>query len=294
MSEALFKGVITALVTPFRDGLIDEAAFRRLVERQIEGGVHGVVPVGTTGETATLSPEEHKRVVELCVEIVSGRISVIAGAGANATAEAIDLVKHAKAVGADGALVVVPYYNRPSQEGMYQHYAAIDAAVDFPVIVYNVPSRTGSDISNDTLARLAKLKNIRGVKDATGDLARASLMRLMCGEDFCMLSGDDPTGVAYIAHGGHGLISVTSNVAPRASAERMNAAMAGDFKTALAWQDKLIRLDKALFADASPSPTKFALAEMGLCAEDLRLPITPCSDAAKPMIRDAILAVGTL
>jgi 4-hydroxy-tetrahydrodipicolinate synthase len=294
MSEALFKGVITALVTPFRDGLIDEAAFRRLVERQIEGGVHGVVPVGTTGETATLSPEEHKRVVELCVEIVAGRVSVIAGAGANATAEAIDLVKHAKAVGADGALVVVPYYNRPSQEGMYQHYAAIDAAVDFPVIVYNVPSRTGSDISNDTLARLAKLKNIRGVKDATGDLARASLMRLMCGEDFCMLSGDDPTGVAYIAHGGHGLISVTSNVAPRASAERMNAAMAGDFKTALAWQDKLIRLDKALFADASPSPTKFALAEMGLCAEDLRLPITPCSDAAKPMIRDAILAVGTL
>jgi 4-hydroxy-tetrahydrodipicolinate synthase len=294
MSEALFKGVITALVTPFRDGLIDEAAFRRLVERQIEGGVHGVVPVGTTGETATLSPEEHKRVVELCVEIVAGRVSVIAGAGANATAEAIDLVKHAKTVGADGALVVVPYYNRPSQEGMYQHYAAIDAAVDFPVIVYNVPSRTGSDISNDTLARLAKLKNIRGVKDATGDLARASLMRLMCGEDFCMLSGDDPTGVAYIAHGGHGLISVTSNVAPRASAERMNAAMAGDFKTALAWQDKLIRLDKALFADASPSPTKFALAEMGLCAEDLRLPITPCSDAVKPMIRDAILAVGTL
>jgi 4-hydroxy-tetrahydrodipicolinate synthase len=294
MSEALFKGVITALVTPFRDGLIDEAAFRRLVERQIEGGVHGVVPVGTTGETATLSPEEHKRVVELCVEIVAGRVSVIAGAGANATAEAIDLVKHAKTVGADGALVVVPYYNRPSQEGMYQHYAAIDAAVDFPVIVYNVPSRTGSDISNDTLARLAKLKNIRGVKDATGDLARASLMRLMCGEDFCMLSGDDPTGVAYIAHGGHGLISVTSNVAPRASAERMNAAMAGDFRTALAWQDKLIRLDKALFADASPSPTKFALAEMGLCAEDLRLPITPCSDAVKPMIRDAILAVGTL
>jgi 4-hydroxy-tetrahydrodipicolinate synthase len=294
MSEALFKGVITALVTPFRDGLIDEPAFRALLERQIEGGVHGVVPVGTTGETATLSPEEHKRVVELCVEIVAGRVSVIAGAGANATAEAVELVKHAKAVGADGALVVAPYYNRPSQEGLYQHYAAIDAAVDFPVIVYNVPSRTGSDISNDTMARLSKLKSIRGVKDATGDLARASLMRLMCGEDFCMLSGDDPTAVAYVAHGGHGLISVTSNVAPRASAERMNAALAGDFKTALAWQDKLIRLDKALFADASPSPTKFALAELGLCAEDLRLPITPCSDAVKPLIRDALAAVGTV
>ncbi len=294
MTEALFKGVITALVTPFRDGVIDEAAFRRLLERQIEGGVHGVAPVGTTGETATLSHEEHKRVVELCVQIVAGRISVIAGAGANATAEAIELVKHAMAVGADGALVVAPYYNRPSQEGLYQHYAAIDAAVDFPVIVYNVPSRTGSDISNDTMGRLAKLKNIRGVKDATGDLARASLMRLMCGEDFCMLSGDDPTAVAYIAHGGHGLISVTSNVAPRASAERMNAAMAGDFKTALAWQDKLIRLDKALFADASPSPTKFALADMGLCAEDLRLPITPCSDAVKPAIRQALLAIGNV
>ncbi len=294
MSEPLFKGVITALVTPFRDGLIDEAAFRRLLERQIEGGVHGVAPVGTTGETATLSPDEHKRVVELCVEIVAGRISVIAGAGANATAEAIDLVKHAKAVGADAALVVTPYYNRPSQEGLYQHYAAIDAAVDFPVIVYNVPSRTGSDISNDTLARLAKLKSIRGIKDATGDLVRANLMRLVCGEDFCLLSGDDPTGVAYIALGGHGLISVTSNVAPRASAERMNAAMAGDFKTALAWQDKLVRLDKALFADASPSPTKFVLGELGLCADELRLPITPCNDTVKPMIRDALRAVGNL
>ena len=294
MTDALFKGVITALVTPFRDGMIDEAAFRSLLERQIEGGVHGVVPVGTTGETATLSPEEHKRVVELCVEIVAGRISVIAGAGANATAEAIELVKHAKAVGADGALVVTPYYNRPSQEGLYQHYAAIDAAVDFPVIVYNVPSRTGSDISNETLARLAKLKSIRGIKDATGDLVRASLMRLMCGENFCMLSGDDPTAVAYIAHGGHGLISVTSNVAPRASAERINAALAGDFKTALRWQDKLIRLDKALFIDASPSPTKFLLADLGLCAEDLRLPITPCNDAFKPAIRDALLAVGNV
>ena len=294
MSEALFKGVITALVTPFRDGLIDEPAFAKLVERQIDGGVHGVVPVGTTGETATLSPEEHKRVVSLCVEIVNKRVSVIAGAGANATAEAIDLVKHAKAAGADGALVVVPYYNRPSQEGMYQHYAAIDAAVDFPVIVYNVPSRTGSDISNETMARLAKLPNIAGVKDATGDLVRASLMRLLCGPDFCMLSGDDPTAVAYMAHGGHGLISVTSNVAPHASAERIKAAMAGDFKTALAWQDKLIRLDKALFADASPSPTKFALAELGLCAETLRLPIIPCSEAVKPLIRDALAAVGSL
>jgi 4-hydroxy-tetrahydrodipicolinate synthase len=292
MSAPLFKGVITALVTPFRDGEVDEAAFRALVERQIAEGVHGLVPVGTTGETATLSTEEHKRVVELCVEVAAGRVSVIAGAGANATAEAIDLVRHAKAVGADGALVVTPYYNKPSQEGLYQHYAAIDAAVDFPVIIYNVPSRTGVDIANDTVARLSKLKSMRGIKDATGDIARASLMRLQCGPDFRLLSGDDPTGVAYIAHGGHGLISVTSNVAPRASAERMNAALAGDFETARAWQDKLIRLDKALFADASPAPTKFALAELGLCAPDARLPITPCSEAAKPLVRDAMAAAG--
>ena len=294
MSEALFKGVITALVTPFRDGRLDEDAFAKLVERQIAGGVHGVVPVGTTGETATLSPEEHKRVVSLCVEIVARRVSVIAGAGANATVEAVDLVQHAKDAGADGALVVVPYYNRPSQEGMYRHYAAINDAVEFPVIVYNVPSRTGSDISNETLARLARLPNIVGVKDATGDLVRASLMRLMCGEGFCMLSGDDPTAVAYMAHGGHGLISVTSNVAPHASAERIKAAMAGDFQTALQWQDRLVRLDKALFADASPAPTKFALAELGLCAEELRLPIIPCGEAAKPLIRDALAAVGSL
>jgi len=294
MSEPLFKGVITALVTPFRDGRVDEATFRALVERQIEQGVHGLVPVGTTGETATLSPDEHKRVVSLCVEVVAGRVSVIAGAGANATAEAIDLVRHAKAAGADGALVVTPYYNKPSQEGLYHHYAAIDEAVDFPVIIYNVPSRTGVDISNDTVARLSKLRSMRGIKDATGDLTRVSMMRLQCGPQFCLLSGDDPTGLGYIAHGGHGLISVTSNVAPRASAERMNAVMAGDLKLARAWQDKLIRLDKALFADASPAPTKFALAELGLCAEELRLPITPCSEAVKPLVRDALSAVGPL
>ena len=294
MSSPLFKGVIPALVTPFRDGRIDEEAFRRLVERQIEGGVHGVAPVGTTGETATLSLEEHKRVVELCVEIVAGRVSVIAGAGSNATSEAIDLVRHAKAVGADAALVVTPYYNRPSQEGLYQHYAAVNDAAELPIIIYNVPSRTCVDISNETVARLSKLSNIKGIKDATGDLGRASLMRLQCGEDFCLLSGDDLSAVGYVAHGGHGVISVTANVAPKASAERMNAAMAGDFKTALYWQDKLIRLDKALFADSSPAPAKFLLAELGLCAEELRLPVTPCNEAVKPLIREAFAAVGTV
>jgi len=290
MAKPMFRGVITALVTPFRNGRIDETAFERLLELQIAGGVRGVVPVGTTGETATLSTDEHKRVVELCVEIVKGRISVIAGAGSNATDEAIELVRHAQAMKADAALVVAPYYNRPSQEGLYLHFKAINDAVDFPVVVYNVPSRTGSDISNDTLARLAALPHIVGVKDATGDLARASLMRLMCGEDFVMLSGDDPTALGYVAHGGHGVISVTSNVAPKACAERIEAALNGAFDQALRWQDKLIRLDKALFADASPAPTKFALAHLGLCEPDARLPIAPCAESVKPLVLDAMRA----
>ncbi len=292
MPNPIFRGAFTALVTPFRDGRIDEAAFAKLVEGQIAGGIHGLVPVGTTGETATLSTEEHKRVVELCVEITNGRVKVIAGAGANATPEAIDLVRHAKAVGADAALVVTPYYNRPSQEGMFQHYKAINDAVDLPVLVYNVPSRTGSDISNETLARLAVLPNIVGVKDATSDMTRASLMRLMCGEDFVMLSGDDPSALGYVAHGGHGVISVTSNVAPAAVARKMDAALAGDFAAALTWQDKLVRLDKALFSDASPSPTKFALAQLGVCTEELRLPITPCAEAVRPVVLDAMRAAG--
>jgi 4-hydroxy-tetrahydrodipicolinate synthase len=291
MSIPLFRGVIPALVTPFKDGRIDEACFERLVERQIAGGVHGLVPVGTTGETSTLTTEEHKRVVTLCVEIAKGRVPVIAGAGSNATEEAIDLVRHARSVGADGALVVTPYYNRPSQEGLYQHYKAINDAVDLPVLIYNVPGRTGSDISNETLARLAKLPNMVGVKDATGDLTRASMMRLMCGDDFVMLSGDDPTAVGYIAHGGHGVISVTVNVAPEACVKRVEAA-SGAFDQALTWQDKLVRLDRALFTDASPSPTKFALAHLGLCSEETRLPIVPCADAVKPALLDAMRAAG--
>ncbi|WP_430419038.1 4-hydroxy-tetrahydrodipicolinate synthase [Phenylobacterium sp.] len=281
MSEPLFRGVLPALVTPFRNGAVDEDAFVALVERQIAGGVHGLVPVGTTGETATLSHEEHRRVVELCVATAKGRVPVIAGAGSNSTAEAIELVQHAKAVGADAALVVTPYYNRPSQEGLYAHYAAINAAVQLPVLVYNVPARTSVDISNATLARLAKLPNIVGIKDATGDLPRASLQRLECGEDWVMLSGNDDGGLGYMAHGGHGCISVTCNVAPELVSQFYNDAMAGRYQDALYGQDRLIRLHKALFADASPAPTKFALAQLGLCADECRLPITPCSDAAR-------------
>jgi 4-hydroxy-tetrahydrodipicolinate synthase len=289
-----FKGVIPALVTPFRDGAVDEAAFVALVERQIAGGVHGVVPVGTTGETSTLTHDEHKRVVELCVKTVAGRVPVIAGAGSNSTAEAIDLVRHAKTVGADAALVVSPYYNRPSQEGLYRHYAAINDAVQLPVITYNVPGRTVVDLSNETLERLSKLPNIIGLKDATGDVARVSQQRLMCGPEWVMLSGDDPTGLGYVAHGGHGCISVTVNVAPEACVALYNAALADDWETARYWQDRLIRLHKALFLDASPSPTKFALAHLGLCTDEVRLPIAPCGDAVKPAILDAMRDAGVL
>lgn len=292
MSEPMFRGVLPALVTPFRNGEVDEDAFVALVERQIAGGVHGLVPVGTTGETATLSHEEHRRVVELCVQTARGRVPVIAGAGSNSTAEAIELVRHAKAIGADAALVVTPYYNRPSQEGLYAHYKAINDAVQLPVLVYNVPARTSVDISNATLARLVKLPNIVGIKDATGDVPRASLQRLDCGEDWTLLSGNDDGGLGYMAHGGHGCISVTCNVAPEQCADFYNAIMAGDWAAALAGQDRLIRLHKALFADASPAPTKFALAHLGLCTEETRLPITPCSEAARAEVLAGLRDAG--
>ena len=283
-----------ALITPFRDGLVDEDAFVTLVERQIAGGVHGLVPVGTTGETSTLSHDEHRRVVELCVQTAAGRVPVIAGAGSNATDEAIELARHAKTVGADAALVVTPYYNRPSQEGLYAHYAAINEAVQLPLLVYNVPSRTSVDISDQTLARLAKLPNIVGVKDATGDMTRASLQRAWCGPDWVMLSGDDPSALGYMAHGGHGCISVTSNVAPDLCAAFYNAALAEDWKTALYWQDRLVRLHKALFTDASPGPTKFALQHLGLCTEDARLPITPASESSRAEVLAAMREAGVI
>lgn len=292
MVEPLFKGALPALVTPFKDGAIDEPAFRALAERQIRGGVKGLVPVGTTGETATLSHDEHRRVVELAVEVAAGRVPVIAGAGSNSTEEAIGLVRHAKQVGAQAALVVTPYYNRPSQEGLYRHFAAINDAVDLPVLIYNVPARTSVDISNDTVTRLSKLPNIVGIKDATSDMARPSLMRLTCGEEFVLLSGEDATALGYMAHGGHGCISVTVNVAPEQMSALIDACLAGDFKAALASQDRLIGLHKALFADASPAPTKFALARLGLCQEDVRLPLAPCSEGARTQVLQAMREAG--
>ena len=230
--------------------------------------------------------------VELCVSTAAGRLPVIAGCGSNCTAEAIDFMRHAKTVGADAALVVAPYYNRPSQEGLYAHFAALDEAVQLPIVIYNVPGRTSCDIANETVERLARLPNIVGVKDATGDLGRASLMRLACGDDFAMLSGDDATALGYLAHGGHGCISVSANVAPQACVAAYHAASRGDFAEALAWQDRLIGLHKALFMDASPSPTKFALATLGLCEEPVRLPLTPCAEAVRPAVLAAMRRAG--
>ena len=294
MSQPLFEGVITALVTPFRNGALDEAAFAALIERQIEGGVGGLVPVGTTGETATLSHDEHKRVVELCIQVVAGRAPVIAGCGSNCTAEAIELTRHAKTVGADAALIVAPYYNRPSQAGLYAHFAAINDAVQLPVLIYNVPSRTCSDISNETMARLAALPNMVGVKDATGDMVRASQMRLQCGEDFVMLSGDDPSALGYIAHGGHGCISVTSNVAPRLCAEFQGACLRGDYGAALKLQDKLMPLHQNLFIETNPAPAKYALSVLGKCSDSVRLPMVALSDKSKTAVRDAMVHAGLI
>jgi 4-hydroxy-tetrahydrodipicolinate synthase len=294
MPQPFIRGAVTALVTPFRDGALDEEAFISLVERQVAAGIHGLIPCGTTGETSTLSHDEHKRVVELCVSTVAGRCRVIAGAGSNSTDEAIELTQHAKTVGADAVLVVAPYYNKPSQEGLYRHYEAINNAVQMPVITYNVPSRTVVDISNETLVRLSKLPNIVGIKDATGNMARAAGQRLECGEGWTMISGDDGSALGYMAHGGHGVISVSSNVAPEAMAAFMNACLQGSWETALYWQDRLTKLHDAMFLDSSPAPAKFALNHLGLCTGDVRLPLTPCNDAVKPAILEAMRDVGVI
>ncbi len=288
----MLHGSIPALVTPFRNGLVDEKAFAALVERQIDGGAHGLVAVGTTGESATLSFEEHERVIEVCIEAAAGRVPVIAGAGGNATDEALRLMRHAKAAGADGVLVVTPYYNRPSQEGLFQHYRTLAEGVDIPMVLYNVPGRTGVDMRPETVARAAALPNVVGLKDATGDLGRVARHRELCGPDFVLLSGDDASALGFNAHGGCGAVSVTANVAPGLYADMQNACARGDFAAARALNDRLAGLHDALFADASPGPAKYALARLGLIEEELRLPLTRCSQAARQAIDAALLRAG--
>ncbi len=290
----MFHGSIVALITPFRNGSIDEAALQSLVEWHIEQGTHGLVPVGTTGESPTLSHAEHQRVVELVVEAAAGRVPVIAGAGSNATAEAIGLAKHAKGAGADGILVVTPYYNKPTQDGLYAHYKAIHDAADLPLIIYNIPGRSAVDMSVDTMAALARLPNVAGVKDATCDLARPLLTSLACGTDFCQLSGEDITALAFLANGGDGCISVTANVAPRQCAQMQEAWERGDASGALAIHLRLTPLHRALFLETSPAPVKYAVAKLGKCAPDVRLPLVAPREATRQKVDDAMVAAGLI
>lgn len=290
----MFKGSITALITPFRDGSVDEKAFQDFVAWQIAEGTNGVVPCGTTGESPTLSHDEHKRVVELCVEVAKGKIPVIAGTGSNCTDEAIELTRHAKAAGADAALVVAPYYNKPSQEGLFRHYEAIAKAVDLPVIVYNIPGRSIVNISVDTFVRLAKLPTIVGVKDATADLARPLQMRIALGDEFCQLSGEDATATAFNAQGGVGCISVTSNIAPKLCADMQNAWAKGDLATCFAIRDKLMPIHDVMFCETSPAPVKYAASLLGKSTPDVRLPLVEASDAARAKVKAALTQAGLI
>jgi len=293
-AKTRFRGSFTALVTPLKDGSIDEKAFRDLIDWQIAEGISGLVPVGTTGESPTLSHEEHREVVEWCVEQARGRVPVIAGAGSNSTAEAVELARHAEGAGADAVLVVTPYYNKPTQEGLYQHFKAVNDAVGIPIIIYNIPGRSVIDMSVDTMQRLFELKNIAGVKDATANMTRVSQQRSVLGEDFNQLSGEDITALGFMAHGGHGCISVTSNVAPRLCAEFQAACLRGDFGAALKLQDKLAPLHINLFVETSPAPIKYALSLIGKCANTLRLPMVPASEKAQAAVRQAMVHAGLI
>ena len=291
----MFKGSLVALITPMRaDGAVDEAALARFVEWQIAEGTDGLVPVGTTGESPTLSHAEHKRVVEIVLDVAKGRVPVIAGAGSNSTAEAIDLARHAKSAGADGALVVTPYYNKPTQEGLYRHFEAIADAVDIPLLIYNIPPRSVVDMSVGTMARLAKHPNIVGVKDATANLARPLHTRAACGPEFCQLSGEDHTALAFLAAGGQGCISVTGNVAPRLCATMQRAWAEGRIDAAMAIQERLLPLHDALFAETSPGPVKFAASLLGFSAAHCRLPLAPIAEATAERVRAAMAGLGLL
>jgi 4-hydroxy-tetrahydrodipicolinate synthase len=293
-AKTSFRGSFTALVTPFKNGSVDEKAFRDLVDWQIAEGTNGLVPVGTTGESPTLTHEEHRRVVEWCVDQADGRVPVIAGAGSNSTEEAIDLARHAEIAGADAVLVVTPYYNKPTQEGLYQHFAAINDRVGLPIIIYNIPSRSVVDMSVETMRRLFELEHIAGVKDATANVARVSQQRAAIGSDFNQLSGEDATALGFMAHGGHGCISVTSNVAPRLCAEFQGACLSGDYAAALKLQDKLMPLHAALFLETNPAPVKYALSVLAKGAETVRLPMVPVTESTRRAVRQAMVDAGLI
>ncbi|SDO49306.1 4-hydroxy-tetrahydrodipicolinate synthase [Methylobacterium phyllostachyos] len=294
MTGSRLRGSLTALVTPFRDGAFDEDAFRKLVRWQLEQGSHGLVPTGTTGESPTLTHAEHDRVVEACIDEAGGRVPVVAGAGSNSTAEAVERAQHAERAGANAVLVVTPYYNKPTQEGLYAHFKAVNDAIGIPIIIYNIPPRSVIDMSVETMARLFELKNIAGVKDATAKIDRVSQQRQAMGESFIQLSGEDATALAYNAQGGHGCISVVANVAPRLCADLQEASLSGDYAKALTIQDRLFPLQAGLFAEANPAPVKYALARLGHIAEELRLPMVPVSAATRRIVDDALRHAGLL
>jgi 4-hydroxy-tetrahydrodipicolinate synthase len=289
-----FQGSITALITPMRDGALDEAAFEKHVEWQIGQGTHGLVPVGTTGESPTLSHDEHHRVVELCVRTAAGRVPVIAGSGSNNTDEAISLTRHAEKSGAAAVLVVTPYYNKPTQEGLYAHYKALNDCTGLPIIIYNIPPRSVINMTVETMARLSELPNIAGVKDATADLTRPSLQRLASGEEFIQLSGEDGTALGFNAHGGSGCISVTANIAPKICADFQTACQNGDYAAALKIQDRMMPVHDALFVEANPAPVKYAAELLGLCSAEVRLPLVALQDSSKKIVAAALKSAGLL
>ncbi|MCB9999296.1 MAG: 4-hydroxy-tetrahydrodipicolinate synthase [Methylobacteriaceae bacterium] len=293
-ARANFRGSMPALVTPFKDGAVDEDAYRKLIDWVVESGQHGLVPVGTTGESPTLSHDEHRKVVEICIAEARGRVPVIAGAGSNNTREAVELAKHAEKAGADGVLIVTPYYNKPNQEGLFQHFKAIDAAIGIPIVIYNIPPRSVIDMSVDTMKRCYELKNVVGVKDATGNIGRISMQRQAMGPEFIQLSGDDITALSCMAAGAHGCISVVANVAPKPTADLMEACFAGKYDEALKIQDRLVPLHAATFLEAGVTGAKTGLSFLGRASEEVRLPLVPSTEGTKKAIRAAMVHAGVL
>ena len=291
----MFTGSLVALITPFRNGEVDEKAFVDFCQWQIKEGTDGLVPVGTTGESPTLSMEEHKRVIELCVQAAKGTgVPVIAGTGSNSTAEAIELTQYAKKVGADASMLVVPYYNKPTQEGLYQHFKAVAEAVDMPILLYNVPPRTGGDMQVETVVRLSAVRNIVGIKDASYDMARPTLTKVKSAKSFCQLSGEDASAIGFLAQSGDGCISVTANIAPRLLAEMHDAWKARQIEKAQAINERLMPLHKALFVETSPAPVKYGAELLGKCSAELRLPLVAPTEATRKQVREAMVHAGLL